>query len=194
MSRSQIIFFLLLGTLLTVPLCTAAQKEIDWNAVPKDTTEISLRRYRLKSVPEELCHYKNLVSLNLSKNKIAELPKCIGELPLLELNLSGNEFKQFPKEIQELTQLQHLDLGMNALDSIPKWIASHQELLSLKLYDNNLNRFPKNLATAPKLREVDLGLMMYNREEMDMIRRQFPQLHITFGVPCNCPSTSVEFY
>jgi len=65
----------------------------------------------------------NTKKLELSINKLSELPKEIGNLTNLQsLKLDFNELSELPKEISNLTNLQELDLSINELSELPKEI------------------------------------------------------------------------
>jgi len=87
----------------------------------------------------------------LSGNKLAEIPKEIGNLQQLqELVLSGNKLAEIPKEIGNLQQLQMLFLSNNQLTEIPKEIGNLQRLRILDFSYNQLTEIPKGPLCLPK--------------------------------------------
>ena len=64
---------------------------------------------QLTSVPVEFCNGK-LDTVNLSKNRINELPEELGNLPLISFWISDNELVEFPKCISKMRRLGTLDL------------------------------------------------------------------------------------
>ena len=62
----------------------------------------------------------NLRQLNLIRNKLAYLPRSIGQLAqLTRLDVADNELAQIPSEISQLRLLKHLDLECNRLTDLP---------------------------------------------------------------------------
>lgn len=72
----------------------------------------------LLHVPQDsLSSLKHLVSLDLSKNQLTELPHGIGHLSNLKrLSLYGNQLTTLPLEFSRLKQLVFLDLKNNPLE------------------------------------------------------------------------------
>lgn len=61
---------------------------------------------------------KNLVSLDLSGNRLTALPASIGSLKHLEtLNASRNDLKELPSTMNDLHSLQTLDISGNPITS-----------------------------------------------------------------------------
>jgi len=111
----------------------------------------------------------SLLSLDLSRNKLCELPAAIGGLSsLTELNVGRNWLKALPAEIGQLSHLEKLDA------------------LSNKLRPNSLSL--DALATLPRLRLLDLR---YNDKLGDyaatLLARRLPSVecHVTSLVPFN---------
>ena len=66
---------------------------------------------------DSLSSLKHLVSLDLSKNQLTELPHGIGHLSNLKrLSLYGNQLKTLPLDFSLLKQLVFLDLKNNPLE------------------------------------------------------------------------------
>ena len=66
---------------------------------------------------DSLSSLKHLVSLDLSKNQLTELPHGIGHLSNLKrLSLYGNQLTTLPLEFSLLKQLVFLDLKNNPLE------------------------------------------------------------------------------
>ena len=87
-----------------------------------------------------------LTSLNLSRNKIVNLPRNINCLSLLKsLELDCNELEQVPHEIGYIHTLQQLSLRNNVLISIPRSFGLLSSIKSLYLSSNNLTTIPPEL-------------------------------------------------
>jgi Leucine-rich repeat (LRR) protein len=78
-------------------------------------------------MPLEEVENNNLKSLDLSFQKLEEIPQYVFELSSLEnLNLSHNQLKELPKDITKLSSLKTLDISWNHIlhniDFLPKSI------------------------------------------------------------------------
>ena len=60
---------------------------------------LDLSRKRLKEIPKAIYQFKNLRELNLSKNKLRDIPEKFVFRDLRILDLSKNKFKTFPTVI-----------------------------------------------------------------------------------------------
>lgn len=89
--------------------------EVDFKNYDVETTELNLSRQSITRI-KNLDALPNLKYLNLSGNKLIELPPEIGELQSLkELRLSGNDLKKLPIEIGYLDKLETIGLEGNDL-------------------------------------------------------------------------------
>jgi len=103
-------------------------------------------RQLLNCPVEVLLRSTVLTSLNLSRNKIVNLPRNINCLSLLKsLELDCNELEQVPHEIGYIHTLQQLSLRNNVLISIPRSFGLLSSIKSLYLSSNNLTTIPPEL-------------------------------------------------
>lgn len=155
---------------------------------PEQVYRLDLSDQKLKEVPD-LRPFKNLNALDLSHNKLRGLPTWVGELAnLQELRVSRNKLVEFPEGICKLTHLKRLDLGRNALTGLPKCMGGLKELVSLDLWDNDLMDFPAQIAGMEALRFLDLRNIQFEVPEMERIEGFFPRAKVYFSQPCNCGS------
>jgi hypothetical protein len=99
--------------------------------------EFRIIEQQLEIVPEQLQYFSNIHSLNLSKNKIKELPLWLGDLKELRiLNLNFNQISQLPKCLVKLQHLRSLWLAGNQLERLPDWLAELKDLRYLYIFDN----------------------------------------------------------
>lgn len=155
-------------------------------AQPDLVYRLDLSGQKLKEIPD-LRVFKNLNALDLSQNKLKALPDWIGQLNYLqELRASRNKLTVFPEHLCTLTHLKRLDLSRNALEGLPKCLGGLKAMVSLDLWDNDLVDFPSELAGMEALRFLDLRNIMFEAPEMERIQDLFPQAKIFFSAPCNC--------
>ncbi|GMH92770.1 hypothetical protein TL16_g12446 [Triparma laevis f. inornata] len=123
-----------------------------------DTNSIRMVNYHLDAVPLPLYDMTHLTSIDLSENRLTELPPEIGQLVnLKELNLSFNVLKSLPEEIGQeverdrvsgsvfisqfaqggLLQLEKLNISNNKVVHIPHTFARLENLNEFE-FDNNL--------------------------------------------------------
>ena len=88
--------------------------------------ELNLTDNRLTEIPREIGNLTNLQTLILSYNQLTELPREISNLTNLQyLHLDNNHLTEIPREIGNLTNLQYLGLSGNQLsdpDRIKQWL------------------------------------------------------------------------
>lgn len=93
--------------------------------------DLSYSLQNLSILPEEIGHLQNLRELNISGNKLKELPKSLKNLTRLEkLHCELNDFEIFPSILVELPQLKELQISAKSLKGLPK------EVLLLQHIDN----------------------------------------------------------
>lgn len=142
----------------------------------RDTQQLLLVYNRFIMLPGSICHFSNLVFLDISCNRLAficedilrlsklktlvaknnrldefSLPKDFGTMSLEVVNFSGNRFEEFPSEFLNLQKLQSLSLGANRLKTIPAEIENLTSLELLYLGGNSITSIPPELANLPYL-------------------------------------------
>ncbi|KAF7282396.1 hypothetical protein GWI33_002710 [Rhynchophorus ferrugineus] len=122
-------------------LYTLAQnKHIEFKLPLAEITTINLAYCHLECLPHYF-HLPSLKELNLSHNKLTELPECFynNHLPLLEvLDLSFNMLKNFDREPDCLLKLRELNLGHNSFYNTPVWFL-HLCCLNLECFNYSQN-------------------------------------------------------
>ena len=118
---------------------------------------LDLSRNRLGDLPT-FATLTALTSLDLGGNAFHTLPTSIGALPHLKhLDLSDNRLDDLPA-LAALTALTSLDLGNNAFRVLPTSIGALSHLRSLHLYNNpELRDFPKAMSCLTSLTELDVS-------------------------------------
>jgi len=86
----------------------------------------------ITAVPERLAGLTNLMRLDLSRNRLTDLPGWLGDLQSLTyLKLGGNELTSVPGSLARLERLRSLDLSRNNLTALPGWLRQAGSLTSV---------------------------------------------------------------
>lgn len=121
-------------------------------------TEINLTGNKLENLPDGIGQLLELEILSLSQNALKRLPKSIGNLKSLkDLDLEENNLENLPVEIGNLTNLRKLMLSYNQLMTIPYTIGKLTLLTHLHLCDNNINALPKEIGELCSMTELYLS-------------------------------------
>lgn len=142
---------------------------------------VSLQRFGLTRLPEEIIELKHLKHLNLNGNEFSEFPssllhltelqelymfRCgLTSLPagisklkrLVEFNLTQNFLDRLPDGICALSDLQVLYLGGNSINKLPEEFYRLGELTNLYLHDNQFSSFPTSLRNYGSLVDLTIG-------------------------------------
>uniref|UniRef100_A0A3P8T4N4 Leucine rich repeat containing 69 n=1 Tax=Amphiprion percula TaxID=161767 RepID=A0A3P8T4N4_AMPPE len=82
-------------------------------------------------------------SLNLSSQRIKDVPKCVSRLTKLSvLLLNNNSISRLPAELLSLRQLAELNLGNNDLEEVPAVLGHLDALKKLYLFSNQITVVP----------------------------------------------------
>lgn len=127
-----------------------------------ELTTLDLSHNKLKEVPEGLEKAKSLLVLNLSNNQIESIPPSlfINLTDLLFLDLSNNKLETLPPQTRRLSNLQTLILNDNPLELFQlRQLPSLQNLVCLQMRNTQrtLNNFPTSLDSLFNLQELDLS-------------------------------------
>ena len=103
----------------------------------------------ITSIPYEIPETFHIKSLNLSQNRIKNLPKS---LPFLcTLVLASNNYKKVPKDVEETIknykELVSLDLSSNSLKSLPKSLLQHQSIIEINVFGNSIKEIDLSEST-----------------------------------------------
>ena len=92
-------------------------------------------RWGIKELSPDIKYLSNLEYLDLSNNRLTNLPKEIGYLKNLKiLRLSNNNLKYIPFSIKRLKNLECLDLSHNPILRIPREIIGIKSLIKAENY------------------------------------------------------------
>lgn len=113
----------------------------------QNKTKMDLSGRLLGSLPASLGHnFNNLVSLDLSKNQLKDLPSSIGDLDSLEvLDLQSNQLSSLPDAIGFLENLKVLNVSGNMLVALPDSMGGCRKLMDINAGFNQLDRLPARI-------------------------------------------------
>jgi Leucine-rich repeat (LRR) protein len=148
---------------------------------------LELKRLKGDDFPMEVFQFKNLESLNLSKNSFRSIPYEIGQLKKLRyLNLSKNNIKKLPESIGDLSNLEQLIISQNVLTELPRSIGKLKKLSFLDIWSNELDHFPDEIANCESLKTIDMrGILMPDNKHAEL-KAKAPQAKIYLTPGCNC--------
>jgi len=111
---------------------------------------LDLSKNKLRELPISIGLLKNLQSLDVCNNQLKELPLSIGLLKNLEdCALSHNNFIVLPESIGLLTNLKILSLNNNFFKALPESMCLLKNLQILFLSSNRFTIFPESLIGQP---------------------------------------------
>jgi hypothetical protein len=125
--------------------------------IPKNATKIQLSEGFL-AFPEELFAFKDTLEiLDLSKNRLSQLPDSFKEFKKLKIAFfSENDFEVFPEVLGECPSLTMVGFKSNRIKSIPK-NAFPKDLQWLILTDNQLEQLPESIGECHRLQKCALA-------------------------------------
>lgn len=161
----QRIYYLIISLLLTTTLIAQkpCYKTLEEALKQKDCVKcLDLSKQRLKEIPSEVYQFPNLEKLILTKNKIKHLSDTLSTLP----------------------HLHYIDLGSNYIYQMPLALST-LPIDTLIMWDNPIYELPQDYAQWD-LKYLDLRAIQMNKEEQNSIKQHFPQARIRMDHPCNC--------
>lgn len=159
---------------------------------PLDTLPASLLRHpNLQNLDVQSCALRHLPEfgempklefLNLSSNRLTELPASIGGLgSLMEINLESNRLESLPGSIGRLAKLGELSVFGNRLQQLPDTLDGMRSLETLNVSGNPLTDLPESIRRLPLM---ELGISATDLQQLppvlcSMTRLQELRLHET---------------
>lgn len=133
--------------------------------------EFEVTYNKLRSVPVEIQHLRQITRLDLRYNQLAEPPLLADALGLREVCLGFNRLttlgdcESFPPSVQIL------DLRDNRLRELPAGVARLSQLERLDVSNNDLARLPPELATLRGIKSLVLEGNSMRSIRRDIIAR-----------------------
>ncbi|EGZ18228.1 hypothetical protein PHYSODRAFT_502165 [Phytophthora sojae] len=116
-------------------------------------TELDLTKNRLRELPDSLTKLTGLTALNLSCNALEKLPEDFGKLVKLDkLWLERNALTQLPVSIGGCRSARCANFSANKLTELPETIGELTALTTLTLNLNELQELPDAVVFLPNLR------------------------------------------
>jgi hypothetical protein len=115
---------------------------------------LDISNNRMKYISEDICLLPQLRTLIARNNslEVESIPKDFGLLrSLMVLNLSGNNLAEIPMQFTELLDLKCLYLGANRISNVPKEVRNLQRLEILYLGGNALQSIPSEVGLMQSL-------------------------------------------
>lgn len=110
----------------------------------------------LQELPEELGKLSNLKWLNVSYNKLNNLPSIESLKKLTHFNAAWNDLSELPESFIHLTSLEVLDFAANELKTLPLSLTECITLRSLNISRNHIKTLSLSLGNLHSLERIDL--------------------------------------
>ncbi|MDR2783203.1 MAG: AAA family ATPase [Treponema sp.] len=124
-------------------------------------TEFAMENSGLKEARKRIKYFSESweVELDLSGIGLERFPvELIDDPDIIHgLNLSGNKLEELPAAISAFTALETIDLSCNRLSKLPETIVNLQNLRKLKANDNDLMELPENIDRLFLLETLDVS-------------------------------------
>ncbi len=118
------------------------------------------------------CYEMRSRELNLRGLTLSSLPACIKQFRQLHtLNLSANRLTNLP-DLGDLKRLKQIDLSDNNFRALPRWICNDKGLRELNLSGNPLTVLPRAVFALPTFCTVDLSYTNLSRITYEVIQRK----------------------
>ena len=105
---------------------------------------------------------------------------------LKELDLSNNKLEEIPESISNMTSLEKLSLNRNVITNLPETIGDMQSLKILELWDNELETLPDEIKDLKTLQELEMRGILFSEEEQLRFHELLPHTKIYMSPPCDC--------
>lgn len=186
MSIRSIVFLCFLLTFSQV-FSQGVQWEEALKLNPQSVISLDCSGQKWDSLPLEIFQFTNLKELDLSKNKLTQIPEKFNSFQAIEkLDLGRNKFENFPLVVCQLHHLKTLHLDRNKITLLPEQIADLQALEYLDLYANGIEHFGEGIFLMPSLRLLNIEGVMYGTVFAKQLLDRLPNTKILIDPPCKC--------
>jgi len=157
----------------------------------RNVTWLILRSNQIAALPETIGKLTKLATLELEHNQLTYLPASIGQLTqLTDFRLDKNLLTTLPETIGQLTKLQVLQLNRNKITHLPDSISGLEDLVHLSLEDNQLPEIPESVTKLKKLSWLYLGGNQITNipDSISAMRKSLTRLHLERNNITSIPS------
>ncbi|KAF1765966.1 hypothetical protein GCK72_005920 [Caenorhabditis remanei] len=136
---------------------------------------LQLKGTGLKKIPDEIEQLAEVLrNLELSENKIREIPLFIGQFTQLkQLHLSNNCLELLPDEIGSMKKLEILNLAGNKIKSLPDTIVGCTDLRTIDVSSNCFEMFPVAIISC-----LQLDLLNLNGNQIETLPDEVSELKV----------------
>ncbi|PIK48423.1 hypothetical protein BSL78_14724 [Apostichopus japonicus] len=143
-----------------------------FNFIYKGLRTLDLTHNKLQELPSEIGYMSSLEQLYLRHNQLTELPVFKTTDLLKELHVGNNRIESLSLEfLQSIPGISVLDLRDNKISTLPEEITCLQKLQRLDLTNNNLSSLPFKLGTLANLKSLILEGNPLRSIRRDIINR-----------------------
>jgi Leucine-rich repeat (LRR) protein len=105
---------------------------------------------RITKLPNSTLRWRCLTTLNVSDNRLLDLPYTLGGCDRMEvLDISFNFVESLPSSMQQMKRLRVLRASNNRIESLPPWLSTLSNLETLDVRSNRLPACVSVLSTHP---------------------------------------------
>ncbi len=157
-------------------------------------TRLRMKYCGLHDTCASISNLKNLETLDLEGNKVTCIQELMDLTQLVKLNLSTNKIKELPQKIGNLKHLKELNIDHNQLLALNEALGNCSSLESLSVCCNKLECIETYLFSMSSLRDLDLsrnfikmipeGIGKMSLIKMSVAFNEIERLHDLSMVPC----------
>lgn len=154
---------------------------------PDSVYRLDLSKQKLSEIPAGVFELKNLIQLKANKNRITEIPAEIEKLRLLqEISFNNNKIRRIPPQIGKLKNLRYIHMNRNLIEEVPDEIGQLFNLEELHLWDNEIGVISDDIRFCSSLRMLELRGILFSSEQQKHVIELLPYTKVFFSPSCNC--------
>ncbi|XP_013407803.1 malignant fibrous histiocytoma-amplified sequence 1 homolog [Lingula anatina] len=119
-------------------------------------SSVDLEYRDIEQIPQDVLNNRRLRTLNLARNKLTNVPKCLSQT-LERMHLGWNNLNEFPEDLLQCHQLNWLHIAVNPIRTIPEEIGTLTKLTVLCVCSCELRKIPSAIFKLQKLLYLDIS-------------------------------------